>query len=238
MRVFNQTIHSIVDENFIYARALSHLGIEFYLHPHRRLGELCEEMGLVKEQVLKSFYLFDQNQRLSFSELNKFSLPIIIQYLRHTHHTFIKEKLPYVAELIRHLKGKDDLKLIFPEFVEEFIHHIYEEEDTVFGYIHQLVKIDRGMMKNPAGALWEARKLSLESMHQEHLEEDELAGIRDLIETYHDTDLHWQVIAKEIRAFDREMMYHAQIENKILFPKALQLELSVKEKIQKISQLN
>lgn len=238
MRVFNQTIQAIVDENYIYARALSHLGIEFYLHPHRKLGELCDEMGLVKEQVLKSFYLFDQNHRLSFKELSNYSLPIIIQYLRHTHHVFIKDKLPYIAGLIKKVDGQEDLKLIFPEFIEEFINHIYEEEDVVFGYINRLVKVDKGAEPNPAATLWECRKLSLKAIHDEHQDEDELAGIRDLIENGHSTDFHWQVIVKEIRAFDREMMYHAQIENKILFPKALELEQAVQEKMQKISQLN
>lgn len=238
MRFFNQTISAIVDENYIHARALSYLGIEFYHCPNKKLGELCEEMGLMKEQVLRSFYLFDQNHRLSFRELHNHPLQIIIQYLKHSHHVFIKDKLPYVAKLLTSIDGKEDLKLIFPEFIEEFISHIYKEEDTVFNYINQLMRIEQGKELNPAGSMLRFHKYDLKTIHDEHLCDDELSGIRALIESVEDESLHWRVIANEIRSFDREMMYHAQIENKIMFPKAIALESVVNQKIFKISQLN
>ncbi|MEO9477018.1 MAG: iron-sulfur cluster repair di-iron protein [Cyclobacteriaceae bacterium] len=238
MRVFERTISDIVDENYIYARALSYLGIEFYVYPNKKLGELCEEMGLVKEQVMRSFYLFDQNHRLSLRELNNYPLEIVIQYLKHTHNTFIKDKLPYIARLINNVEGKEDVKLIFPEFVEEFIYHIYDEEDTVFTYIDKLIKLDKGKVSNPAVALMNLGDYSLEAIHREHEGDDEMRGIRMLVDNVQDDDLHWRVIAREIRSFDREMMYHAQIENKIMFPKAIALEKSLGDKINKLSRLN
>jgi regulator of cell morphogenesis and NO signaling len=238
MRVFNQTISSIVDENYIYARALSYLGIDFYRHPHRKLGELCKEMGLVEEKVIRSFYLFDRNYRLSFKELNNYPLPLIIQYLKHTHSVFIKEKLPYVARLIENQDHNGDLKLIFPDFIEEFIQHIHQEEDTVFGYIEKLLFVEKGLAPNPISALWKYRNESLKRIHSEHQNEDELAGIRGIVDEVLASDLHWKVIANEIRAFDREMMYHAQIENEILFPKALALEERVKRNIDILRDLN
>ena len=36
-----------------------------------------------------------------------------------------------------------DLKSIFPLFVEDFVHHIYEEEDTLFTYIGRLTNFVR-----------------------------------------------------------------------------------------------
>ncbi|MFT6866894.1 MAG: regulator of cell morphogenesis and NO signaling [Cyclobacteriaceae bacterium] len=238
MRFFDQTISTIVDENYIHARALSYLGIEFYLHPNQKLGLICEEKGLVEEQVLRSFYLFDQNHRLSFRELQNYPLQIIVQYLKHSHAVFIKEKLPYIARLIKNIEGKEDLKLIFPDFIEEFINHIYSEEDTVFNYINQLILIDQGKEVNPAGVMLKFHKYSLKTIHSEHLLDDDMSGIRAFVEDISDPDLLWRVISNEIRAFDREMMYHAQIENQIMFPKAIALESTVNEKMIKISQLN
>lgn len=239
MRVFDLTIRSLVDENFIYARALSYLGVEFYMHPDRKLKEVCEEMGLDRGQVLKTFYQFDQSHRFSFNELQKYPLEIVVEYLRHSHHQFIKNKLPYIARLIANYPEQDDLKLIFPEFVEEFINHIYEEEDTLFHYLERLVDIQKKRTNNPAASLWKYRSVSLQTIHEDHKEEDELAGIRTLIEsTTNAGSIHWQVICKELKSFDREMWYHAEIENKILFPKAIALETSIKDQISELSKLN
>lgn len=239
MRVFNQTIRSLVDENYIYARALSYLGIDFYLFPDKQLSEVCREMGLHKSQVLKTFYLFDRSYRFSFQELKKYPLEIVLEYLKHTHHLFIKEKLPYIARLVNQYPAYGDLKLIFPEFIEEFINHIYEEEDTVFTYITDLLDFDKGKKINLQAFLKKHDPISLKAIHKEHKQEDELAGIRNLVdESYITNDIHWQVIVKEIKAFDREMWYHAEIENKILFPKAIALEAMVREKIHQLIRLN
>lgn len=238
MQVFNQTISDIVDENYIYARALSYLGIEFYDCPNRYLGEICKERGLVREHVMRSFYLFDQNHRLSLRELENYPLEIIIQYLKHTHNIFIKDKLPYIARLIHSAKGNEDLKLIFPEFVEEFIRHIHDEEDEVFNFVMQLIRVEKGQFSNPIAQLLKYRKCSLNSIFAEHEDEDEMYGIRALLDDVENSDLHWNVISKEIRSFDREMMYHAEIENTIMFPKAIALESSVNEKIHRLSKLN
>lgn len=238
MRVFNRTIGSLIDENYIYARALDYLGVAFYLYPDRKLSEICEELKLEKGHVLKTFYLFDRSHRFSFRELNKYPLEIVIEYLKHSHHLFIKERLPFIARLIRDYPGQEDLKLIFPEFVEEFICHIYEEEDLHFSYVQNLIRIEKEISANPASQLWQLQKNSLKQIHEEHREEDELAGIRTLIEEATDNTLHWLVISKEIKSFDREMWYHAEIENKIFFPKAIALEDRIAERLHLLSKLN
>ena len=238
MKVFNQTISSLVDENYIYARALSYLGIDFYLYPNRKLGELCAEMGLQEEKVIRSFYLFDQNRRISFKELHNYPLAIIIQYLKHTHSIFVKQRLPYIAQLIHSAEGQEDLKLVFPEFVEEFIRHIHAEEDSVFGYIEKLLEVKSGALKNPLAQMWKYRNTSIQSIHREHQEEDEMSSLRGVVDEGLGLDLHWKVVASEISAFDREMMYHAQIENEIMFPKALELETMVTREMDHLSKLN
>lgn len=227
--MFNRTISSIVDENYIYARALSCLGIDFYSNPNRLLGEICKEKGLSLEKVVKSFYVFDQNNRVSLKTLETYPLEILIQYLKHSHHLFIKDRLPYIAKLLSAHVADHDLKTVFPDFVEEFIDHIYNEEDELFGKVEALLKIDQNKTSNPAAMWMKHADLSICRAHLEHEDEDELEGLRELIDKAPTFDIHWRVIISELRAFDREMLYHAQIENKIFFPKAIGLESKVKE---------
>ncbi len=230
MRLFNRTLSSLVDENYIYARALHCLGIEFYLHPNKQLGEICAEKGLRRDQVIQSFYLFNKSHQFSFRELQHYPLEVVIEYLKYTHHLFIKEKLPYIVKLLNTYEADNDLSLVFPEFVDEFIAHIYQEEDTVFHYIHHLLDFEKSVHPDKAIRHFRLSHISLSSIHAAHEEEDELEGIRNLIEDRDDPSIHWKVITSEIRAFDREMWYHAEVENKILYPKAIQLE----EKVNKI----
>ena len=72
--VFDKTLAEIVDENYVYARALHYLGISFFENPSKNLREICEERGLERGQVIESFYLFDSCERLSFNELKAYPI--------------------------------------------------------------------------------------------------------------------------------------------------------------------
>ena len=89
---------------------------------------------------------------------------------------------------------------------------------------------------------FEMKKISLKNIAKEHLEEDsEMAGIRGLTSNYsykNIQNLHLKVIFQELEAFDKELDIHSEIENAILFPRALDLENSVADKIRNISFLN
>ena len=89
---------------------------------------------------------------------------------------------------------------------------------------------------------FEMKKISLKNIAKEHLEEDsEMAGIRGLTRNYsyqNIENLHLKVIFQELEAFDKELDIHSVIENKILFPRAIDLEKSVADKIRNISFLN
>ena len=159
---------------------------------------------------------------------------LIIEYLKHTHHLFVKRRLPYLAKIIESLNEKneyqlicDDLKFIFPLFVEDFIHHIYEEEDNLFKYILKLEKFTDGKLV-PGQIYYDMEKYSVRKYTNEHeIHDDEMKGIRAIAKGYETgphTSLHINVVYSEMKAFERELKIHARIENEILFPKAIELE--------------
>ena len=237
MRVFDQTIEKIVEENFLYARALQYLGVDFFLCPDKQLKEVCKEMNLSQSKVIRAFHLFDQSPRFSFKALADYPLELVIEYLKYTHHHFIKERLPFISNLISKLPGHHDLKLIFPTFTEDFIHHIYEEEDLLFSYVQHMLRQHKLRHKHIL-TFNRLEEFSLEDHYTEHCKEDELMGLRQLTEDWNPSDIHGKVIVKEIQAFDREMWYHAEIENQIFFPRAIELEKKVSEQILHLALLN
>ena len=86
------------------------------------------------------------------------------------------------------------------------------------------------------------KNISLKDIAEEHLNEDsEMSGIRGLTKNYsldNIENLHLKVIFQELKDFDNELEIHSNIENKILFPRALELENVISDKIRNISFLN
>ncbi len=236
--VFEKTIREVIDENYVYARALHYLGIEFFENPDSKLKDVCAERGLDRKKVIKSFYEFDSCHRFSFKQLETYPLALLTEFLKHSHHVFIKDKLPYIVHLAKSFNGNAGLQGLLPEFVEEFIRHIYEEEDTTFKYIQLLLAIQGGREKAPFSKMMAYEGYSLTDEFEHHQDDDELDGIRVLLSTIDQSTLHGKVLVSEIKAFDREMIYHAEIENNIFFPKAIALEAEVKNKLSALRTLN
>ena len=151
--------------------------------------------------------------------------------MRYAHHTYIKNHLPYISTLINRLVDDNvharDLRVVFPLFVEDFINHIYEEEDELFDYISFLIALNNDKSGSLAWKIDKFSAISLGELQAHHVDEDEMAGIREMIAEMPSADLLSDVIKKEIQAFDREILYHAEIENELLFPGAIEMERKI-----------
>lgn len=244
----NKKIIDIVDDNYVYASVLFYFGIEFYDYSQKTLEQACNERGLNVSSVVKKLESVSHNQEQNLS-LRRYPIELIIEYLKHTHYIFIKQKLPYIARLIESVEAghpaygavEKDLKFVFPLFVEDFIHHIYQEEDTLFTYISVLNSFATSK-KCISRVYYLMEKHSLQRYAVEHSEhDDEMKGIRRITNNYtfdSTTPLHIKVIYAELKALEHSLITHAKIENEILFPKALMLEKKVKDHFKQTICLN
>jgi regulator of cell morphogenesis and NO signaling len=234
----NKRIGDLVEENYVHAYVLFYFGIRFFDNTELTLEQVCAEKGVKVEQVIKEL---ESPTHVQEADLPLVSYPtdLIIEYLKHAHFLFIKHKLPYMARLVDSFHAKHpryasivrDLKTVFPLFVEDFIHHIYQEEDSLFNYIRMLERASKGSF-NVTRLFYQLEKNSLQKFANEHeAHDDEMEGIRNITKNYQvdaDTPLHIKVIYSELKAFEKSLIVHARIENDILFPKALALERKVK----------
>lgn len=243
----SRRIVDIVDENYVHASVLYYFGIEFYNYTEDTLDQVCLKKGLNSDLVIKELEKVTVcNNEV---ELEAFPVDLIIEYLKHAHFIFIKRKLPYIAKLIESFEPRHklyngiakDLKLVFPLFVEDFIHHVYMEEDTLFSYIQLLASYSENR-KRFSELYYQMEKHSLQKYAVEHEEhDDEMRGIRKITNNYtcdSRDPLHIRVVYAELQAFEKELITHAKVENEILFPKALVLEQEIKRKISSKINLN
>lgn len=239
MALKDTRIAELVDQNYVHAYVLFYFGIRFYEYSELTLDQVCKTKGLKTEQVVREL---ESPSHLQEADLPLVSYPIdlIIEYLKHSHFLFIKHKLPYIARLVESFKAlhddylpvERDLKLVFPLFVEDFIHHIYEEEDTLFTYIQALERALKGKYL-PTRLYFLLEKNSVQKFAMEHeAHDDEMEGIRAITKDYllsPNAPLHVKVLYSELKGFEKSLITHARIENEILFPKAMGLESQVKQ---------
>ncbi|MBC7450588.1 MAG: hypothetical protein H7259_03775 [Cytophagales bacterium] len=241
----DQKIHDIVEKDYVFAHALYFFGVKFYDYSNETLNQLAESKGFKTEQVIRKLESLRAEEIPGPEVFHTYSVDLIIEYLKHAHYIYIKEKLPYLLRLIEDLEDTDklihDLKLIFPYFVEDFIKHIYHEEDSLFHFTLKLnnachVKFNAGEMHKMM------RKYSISDLALHHSDDDdEMQGIRELTNNYSLEDIsstHLKVVYQELKAFEEDLLLHARIENEVLFPKALALEKRVADKLGCISRLN
>jgi regulator of cell morphogenesis and NO signaling len=246
--VENQRIYNVVDNDFRYAKVLDSFGVNFYKCGDLTINEICKIKGIKKESLLGYRISLDESFDLDFGTLENSPLNLVIEYLKHNHSYFIKNKLPYIKDLISNLDIEDksypffeDLKFIFPFFYEDFVDHILEEEKFIFTHIQNLSS-SRVKGSDHAKLFFALKNISLKEIADEHMNEDsEMSGIRGLTKNYsldNIDNLHLKVIFQELKDFDNELEIHSDIENKILFPRALELENLISDKIRNISFLN
>ncbi|MBN8577827.1 MAG: iron-sulfur cluster repair di-iron protein [Cyclobacteriaceae bacterium] len=243
------SIAALVEQDPVRAYVLYYFGIRFYEYSEHTLEHVCRERGLQVESVLKELEQPGANFTEAELPLMSYPLDLIIEYLKHAHFIFVKHKLPYIGRLVENFKANHaqfmqverDLKVLFPLFLEDFIHHIYEEEDTLFTYINLLEKAAHGRA-NPSKLYFMMEKSSLQKCAVEHeAHDDEMEGIRKITKDYYlppDAPLHVKVIYTELMQFEKSLITHARVENEILFPKAMALENEVKRKFFERSKFN
>ncbi len=230
----HKNVQELIDKDFVLARALFFLGVTYCDYKESSLNLVLNEAGITAEQLSRKVEELHAVELPGPVFFKPFQVDAIVEYLKHAHYIYIKEKIPFISMLIARLEdsGKltHDLKLIFPYVTEDFIKHIYHEEDSLFYYIQKLYTANEGVF-DEAVMLELMSKYSIRKMASHHQDDDdEMKGIRDLTNNYSvkgidDKDL--KVIFSELKSLETDLFLHARIENEVLFPKALELEAKV-----------
>jgi len=213
--LIQKKISELVGENYVYASVLHHFGIQFYDYSEQTLHQVCQEKSISMNALINGLESAIEKDETEELTLAGYPAELVIEYLKHAHYLFIKRKLPYIASLVSDLPnipGKfegiiKDLKFVFPLFVEDFIHHIHEEEDNLFDYVI-LLKNVISHSYNPSQVYYEMEKYSIQQHAINHdVHDDEMKGIRNITNDYSldkNTPLHIKVVYAELESFEKK----------------------------------
>jgi regulator of cell morphogenesis and NO signaling len=236
-------VGDLVSENYVFAAVLHYFGISFYQYPTHSLEEVCKKHRVHASQLIAELEAWALQREPSNEELFLNPIEVLVAYLKKKHYYFVRQELPFLSNLISGISGEPgfgsliaDLRIMFPLFVEDFIHHIHEEESRLFKRIEMLQDIELDLFSiHDALIILELEPISnLADQHEVH--DDEMEGIRKLTSDYflkEDAPLPMKVLYHELQNFERELHIHAKIEDELLFPKAVELEREVLRQIRK-----
>lgn len=242
----NKSLENLINENVAYAKILDRLGLNISQDADKTLIEVCKEHGLNVERLVAILEKSSSRRAPEYLELRNYPVRLIVEYLKHAHQGFIKDTLPYIqkksdelSESLHPMVG--ELKEVLPLFIEDFIHHIYEEEDRLFTYVCELEML---LARKSSSNLIKTKfnQFSIQEFALHHNDSDhEMRGIRGITNNYSleaINDAKLRVLLKSLEQFDQELTIHANIENDILFPRALMLEKKLSLQLQQNVALN
>lgn len=236
-----KSIAELVTENHVLAEVLHYFGISFFHHEQHSLKEVCAKYKVNPSQVIAELEEWARRVEPTKEELFLHPIGVLVGYLKKKHRHFIRQALPFLTSMVEGIEMEKthkslitDLRLMLPLFVDDFIHHIHEEEDTLFDRVAYLHEIENGSVPLSEGikvfALPSIQKMAAE--HDAH--DDEMKGIRKLTNDYqisNGASVSVRVLYLELQKLESELMIHAKIENDLLFPKAVELEREVLRKL-------
>lgn len=167
-------------------------------------------------------------------ELENMPLHELCDYIDLNHHTYIRKTLRSIEPLLMHLaKGEGDkfpflVQVLnkFTAMADEMSIHIQKEGNVLFPYIKKLALFSLKEGPKPS-AHFSSLSAPVQTMENDHGEAiDALNHIRRITNDYAEDGMSEPIteMYKQLKEFEVYVLQHIEIENKLLFGKAINLE--------------
>lgn len=232
------TISEIVKNNLRAGAIFEKYDLDFCCKGNRTLTEACKEKNIDASQLISELALLNEVPSAGFINYDEWKLDFMIDYIINTHHNYVRKMIPIIAEhaiKVVNAHGKNHPEVLeinkkFNVVYKDLKSHMMKEEEILFPYIKYLSRIKEtgGSYESPYfGSVTNAIK----TMEKEHeAAGDELFEIRRLAAGYNppeDACNTFRALYSELKDFEEDLHKHVHLENYILFPKAIALELEM-----------
>lgn len=221
----NDKLFDIINANYNLLPVMNRFGIRPGFKD-RTVSEECAEKQINKDFFLALINTYNNPSYFPEAELLSFSPILLVKYLKSTHAFYLEYFLPKLEMLLEKLitgctESSQDLQMIrsfYGNYKKEFLLHIRDEEENVFPVVLEMAEMYASKKKIPSA-------LSFEKEHT-HME-DKLNDLKNLLikylaPNYHDNDFN-EFLAT-LYQFEKDIIDHSRIEDKILVPQILEIE--------------
>lgn len=220
-------------------QVLEDAGLDYCCSGGKSLHEACIDMDVSAEEVLG---LLRENARhTNPDDHNWMTAPLcdLTRHIREKHHRYVRDAIVSTQGLsdkvtLRHGGNHPelaDIGRLFRELSREMIAHMQKEEQILFPYIDALGRAANGH-ETVEPPFFQSVKNPIHTMMKEHdAAADLLRQIRGLSEEYTppgDACTSFKVLYQALKEFEADLHQHVHLENNILFPRAMELEVSAR----------
>ena len=231
-----ETLGEIVSKDLRKAEVFKKLGLDFCCGGKKTLKDACRDSGLDLLQVKEELNKADKaGTGIPQHDFNLWSLSFLVDYIINVHHAYVRQNLPVLKDLSEkvanhHGQTHSELKRIkelIDEMGNELTVHLKKEEVVLFPYIKELETSAFGKVGQGS---FHSLDEPIASMVNDHDIVGDLAGqIRMLSRNYalpENACNSYALLYKMLEDFENDLHLHIHLENNILFPKAVELQLN------------
>ena len=195
--------------------------------------EICKSLNINAGFFIEIMNTYHDPEYFPREKFLDFPLPLIVEYLKKTHHYYYTWYIPEIEkqlnELIASAPGENKLSLLtrfYLKFRQELHEHLQFEDKYTFPYALQLQSIYENNSQN---ALPQNKpEKSISDYEEEHGDVDtKLLDLQNIIIKYLHADYDdnkCNTLLTTLYNFEDDLRDHARIEDKIMVPKVMQIE--------------
>lgn len=215
---------------------LEHAGIDYCCGGGNSLREACLAANVPAEQILRELRESGSKFRTDESQWNRAPLADLTKHIRTKHHEYVRCSIPRLRALLAKIREKhgerhrelEEIEKLFGDVARELLPHMQKEEQILFPYIENLERATRGNA-GVAPPFFQTVRNPIHTMMIEHDSAGELVRqIRLQSHGYRapsDACTSYQAAYQELEAFEKDLHLHVHLENNILFPRAVEMEV-------------
>jgi regulator of cell morphogenesis and NO signaling len=230
----DEIIRDVVAGDSRAAAVFQRHGIDFCCGGNRTIAAGCVAAGITAAPVVAELAALAAGERTG-PRFGEWDAGFLADYVVTNHHSYVRRALPVIAEHLdkvarAHGERHPETVAIAREWTAvaaELEEHMAKEEEVLFPYVRALADAARTGRPVPS-ACFASAAAPIRVMELEHERAGEaMRRIRFLSDGYTppaDACLTYRVTYEELAEFERDLHQHVNLENNLLFPKALELE--------------
>ena len=239
MATATQTVREIALEQPAAVRVFERLGIDYCCGGRKPLAEACAAGNIAVDAVIAELEAAAKEPEPPVEDWSVQSLTSLSEHIVAAHHAYLRRELPRLAYLgdkvvDRHGADRPELAVIratLAKLDEELTQHLAKEELVLFPYIAKLERAVSDRRPRPQGCFGTVAN-PIAMMTQEHDD----AGL--LLEVLRTKSAHYtppegacptyHAFYDGLSELEADLHQHIHLENNILFPRAIEMEVSMK----------
>ncbi len=192
---------------------------------------------------------FEDESNFHSNDFNYLPMDVIIDYIRRTHKLYLDKLLQEMEQSIHLLASAYPsghpllfiLNRFYSRYKTELVMHIRQEDDKLLPYIHYLSTCLKSGF-DAYGFFRHRKKFSIQKFIDNHHDNDiALERIRDKVLSYDPPQVNrfmHGVLVHQLDFFRQDLKLHGLIEDRVLIPRAMDMEHRVETFLNKTAALN